>query len=58
MKNQDEQFMARAIEVAQQGRFWASPNPHVGCVVVREGRITGEASLNRPVVITQRFKRY
>ena len=48
MKNQDEQFMARAIEVAQQGRFWASPNPHVGCVVVREGRITGEGFTQPP----------
>ena len=48
MKNQDEQFMARAIEVAQQGRFWASPNPHVGCVVVREGRIVGEGFTQPP----------
>jgi diaminohydroxyphosphoribosylaminopyrimidine deaminase/5-amino-6-(5-phosphoribosylamino)uracil reductase len=38
----DEQFMARALELARQGIGLASPNPHVGAVVVREGKIAGE----------------
>jgi len=34
--------MARALELARQGIALASPNPHVGAVVVREGKIVGE----------------
>lgn len=41
---QDETFMARAIELARQnmGRTW--PNPAVGCVIVKDGRIIAEAA--------------
>lgn len=28
--------MAKAIQLAQQGRFTTSPNPRVGCVIVDE----------------------
>ncbi|MCM2314533.1 MAG: bifunctional diaminohydroxyphosphoribosylaminopyrimidine deaminase/5-amino-6-(5-phosphoribosylamino)uracil reductase RibD [Thermoanaerobaculia bacterium] len=38
----DMQFMSRALELAANGRYSASPNPMVGCVVVREGRVIGE----------------
>ncbi|MEB3221971.1 MAG: bifunctional diaminohydroxyphosphoribosylaminopyrimidine deaminase/5-amino-6-(5-phosphoribosylamino)uracil reductase RibD [Candidatus Sericytochromatia bacterium] len=38
----DERFMARALELAWQGRGWTSPNPMVGAVVVRDGHIVGE----------------
>jgi diaminohydroxyphosphoribosylaminopyrimidine deaminase/5-amino-6-(5-phosphoribosylamino)uracil reductase len=38
----DRQFMARAIELAWQGRGWTSPNPLVGAVVVKDGQIVGE----------------
>lgn len=34
--------MARALELAERGRFTVSPNPMVGCVIAREGRILGE----------------
>ena len=34
--------MARALELAHQGLFTTSPNPRVGCVVVRDGKIVGE----------------
>lgn len=34
--------MARCIELAKGGRGYTSPNPMVGAVVVREGRIIGE----------------
>lgn len=38
----DERFMLRALELAHEARFWTSPNPHVGCVLVRDGEIIGE----------------
>lgn len=39
---EDERFMLRALELAEQGRFSTSPNPMVGCVIVRAGEILGE----------------
>ena len=38
----DEEYMQRAIELALRGSGWVNPNPLVGAVVVREGRIIGE----------------
>jgi diaminohydroxyphosphoribosylaminopyrimidine deaminase/5-amino-6-(5-phosphoribosylamino)uracil reductase len=38
----DEQFMLRAMELAQLGICAVSPNPRVGCVIVADGRIIGE----------------
>lgn len=38
----DQHFMARALELARRGRFTTTPNPNVGCVLVREGEIVGE----------------
>ena len=38
----DTGWMARALELAERGRGLTSPNPLVGAVVVREGRIVGE----------------
>jgi diaminohydroxyphosphoribosylaminopyrimidine deaminase / 5-amino-6-(5-phosphoribosylamino)uracil reductase len=38
----DEEYMQRAIELALRGSGWVDPNPLVGAVVVREGRIIGE----------------
>ena len=35
--------MARAIELAARGRESVAPNPMVGCVVVKNERIIGEA---------------
>lgn len=42
MKNMDEKFMRRAIELALKGAGRTSPNPVVGAVVVKNGRIVGE----------------
>jgi diaminohydroxyphosphoribosylaminopyrimidine deaminase / 5-amino-6-(5-phosphoribosylamino)uracil reductase len=39
---QDHAMMARAIQLGEQGRGIATPNPHVGCVIVKHGRIIGE----------------
>ncbi|MDI6536959.1 bifunctional diaminohydroxyphosphoribosylaminopyrimidine deaminase/5-amino-6-(5-phosphoribosylamino)uracil reductase RibD [Pantoea ananatis] len=38
----DERYMARALELARRGRFTTTPNPNVGCVIVRDGQIVGE----------------
>lgn len=38
----DARFMRRAIELAWRGAGWTNPNPLVGCVIVREGRVIGE----------------
>ncbi|MCG8435331.1 MAG: bifunctional diaminohydroxyphosphoribosylaminopyrimidine deaminase/5-amino-6-(5-phosphoribosylamino)uracil reductase RibD [Gammaproteobacteria bacterium] len=34
--------MSRAIQLAKRGRYSAHPNPCVGCVLVKDGRIVGE----------------
>lgn len=38
----DLHFMEHALELARKGVGFASPNPTVGCVVVKEGAIAGE----------------
>lgn len=45
--DQDHAFMARAIEIAHEGLFTTTPNPRVGCVIVRDGQIVGEGSHKR-----------
>ena len=37
-----EVFMARAIQLAERGRYTTTPNPRVGCVLVKDGQIVGE----------------
>jgi diaminohydroxyphosphoribosylaminopyrimidine deaminase/5-amino-6-(5-phosphoribosylamino)uracil reductase len=39
---QDAQFMAKAIQLAGNGRFTTDPNPRVGCVIVKDGVVIGE----------------
>ena len=38
----DHAFMARALRLAERGLLTTSPNPRVGCVIVRDGQIVGE----------------
>jgi diaminohydroxyphosphoribosylaminopyrimidine deaminase/5-amino-6-(5-phosphoribosylamino)uracil reductase len=38
----DHGFMARALQLARRGLRTASPNPRVGCVIVRDDRVIGE----------------
>jgi diaminohydroxyphosphoribosylaminopyrimidine deaminase/5-amino-6-(5-phosphoribosylamino)uracil reductase len=38
----DEAWMARAVALAEGGRGIVSPNPMVGAVLVRDGRVVGE----------------
>jgi len=35
-------YMARALQLAGNGRYTTDPNPRVGCVLVRDGAIIGE----------------
>src|ERR671914_1529433 len=37
-----EQWMRRAIRLAMNGRGRVEPNPMVGCVIVKGGRVIGE----------------
>ena len=34
--------MARALEFAERGLYTTTPNPRVGCVIVRDGSVVGE----------------
>ena len=38
----DEFYMQRAIELAKRGEGFVSPNPLVGAVIVKDGKIIGE----------------
>ena len=38
----DHGMMARALQLAERGLWTTSPNPRVGCVLVRAGEIVGE----------------
>lgn len=41
-KNQAEAYMSQALELAKKGLGHTSPNPMVGCVVVKEGRVIAQ----------------
>ena len=38
----DHKYMQRAIELARLGHFTTSPNPRVGCVIVKNAEVVGE----------------
>ena len=38
----DREFMARALVLAARGLYTTTPNPRVGCVIVKDGAIVGE----------------
>lgn len=42
VENQDLAWMQRALLLAERGRYTTRPNPAVGCVIVRSGRMVGE----------------
>ena len=42
METEDIRYMNRAIELAERGRGWVNPNPLVGAVIVKQGRIIAE----------------
>ena len=40
--NEHERYMAHALKLAARGAGWTNPNPQVGAVIVKDGRIIGE----------------
>jgi len=40
--DRDRELMRRALELAARGLFTTTPNPRVGCVIARDGRVIGE----------------
>ena len=43
----DQEYMRLALELAERGRGWTSPNPMVGAVIVKNGRIIGRGYHHR-----------
>ncbi|MBL8877783.1 MAG: bifunctional diaminohydroxyphosphoribosylaminopyrimidine deaminase/5-amino-6-(5-phosphoribosylamino)uracil reductase RibD [Phycisphaerales bacterium] len=43
----DERFMRRALELAALHQGFVEPNPMVGCVIVKQGRVIGEGAHER-----------
>ncbi len=41
---EDARWMGRALELARATVGLASPNPMVGCVIVRDGEVLGEGA--------------
>ena len=39
---QDVTFMQLALDLAKQGEFTTTPNPSVGCVLVKDGKVVGK----------------
>jgi len=37
----DREHMAEALRLAEQGLYTTTPNPRVGCVIVRDGQVVG-----------------
>ena len=42
MTEADKNYMALALELAERGAGWTSPNPMVGAVIVKDGAIIGQ----------------
>ncbi|MFZ9764679.1 MAG: bifunctional diaminohydroxyphosphoribosylaminopyrimidine deaminase/5-amino-6-(5-phosphoribosylamino)uracil reductase RibD [Burkholderiaceae bacterium] len=40
--DQDVTYMRQALELAERGLFTTTPNPRVGCVIVREQQVVGQ----------------
>ncbi|MDK2596401.1 bifunctional diaminohydroxyphosphoribosylaminopyrimidine deaminase/5-amino-6-(5-phosphoribosylamino)uracil reductase RibD [Pseudoalteromonas obscura] len=38
----DHDYMAMAIELAKQGQYTTTPNPNVGCVIVKNDQVIGQ----------------
>lgn len=44
----DTYWMRRALALAERVLFTTAPNPRVGCVIVRDGRVLGEGATQPP----------
>jgi diaminohydroxyphosphoribosylaminopyrimidine deaminase/5-amino-6-(5-phosphoribosylamino)uracil reductase len=43
MARHDTEYMQRALRLAERGLYTTDPNPRVGCVIVRDRTVVGEA---------------
>jgi diaminohydroxyphosphoribosylaminopyrimidine deaminase/5-amino-6-(5-phosphoribosylamino)uracil reductase len=43
----DREIMSRALALATRGLYTTTPNPRVGCVIVRDGEVVGEGFHSR-----------
>ena len=56
---EDKKYMRRAIELAKLGTGAVNPNPLVGAVIVKDGRIIGEGyHRSRSSLVTPVARRY
>lgn len=44
MTSQDIEWMTRALRLAARGLYTTTPNPRVGCVIVKNGQLAGEGA--------------
>jgi diaminohydroxyphosphoribosylaminopyrimidine deaminase / 5-amino-6-(5-phosphoribosylamino)uracil reductase len=42
--SQDHFYMSHALQLAEQGLYTTQPNPRVGCVIVKDGKVVGEGA--------------
>jgi diaminohydroxyphosphoribosylaminopyrimidine deaminase / 5-amino-6-(5-phosphoribosylamino)uracil reductase len=41
---EDHVYMTRALQLAEQGLYTTQPNPRVGCVIVKDGKVIGDGA--------------
>src|SRR4051812_28781594 len=59
LTDDDQKWMAVALDLAERGRGLVEPNPLVGAIVVREGEVVGSAGtrdLGRPTPRSTRWR--
>src|SRR3546814_12564698 len=44
---QDRRYMAAAIALSERGRGLSTPNPNVGCLIVKDGHVVGRGWTQR-----------
>ena len=54
----DVKFMQLALELAAKGQYTTSPNPSVGCVLVKMVKLSGKGFILKPVSLMQREWRW
>lgn len=53
----DSDYMKIALQLAKKGCGFTSPNPMVGAVIVKEGRITGRVGTKNMAKLMQNVMR-
>jgi len=44
IQDSDLMYLRAAVELAERGLFTCTPNPRVGCIIVRDGRVVGRGA--------------